>query len=72
MARDLPIRDDVIRLGQVLKLAGVVDAGGDVKGFLATNEVLVNGEAEHRRGRQLRLGDEVRIAGEVLRLVGPR
>jgi ribosome-associated protein len=71
MDRELSIRGDVIRLGQLLKLAGVVDVGGDVKGFLATHEVLVNGEAEHRRGRQLRPGDEVRIAGDVLRVVGP-
>jgi ribosome-associated protein len=66
MARELPIRGDVIRLGQLLKLAGVVDAGGDVKGFLAAHEVLVNGEPEDRRGRQLHPGDEVRVGGEVV------
>jgi ribosome-associated protein len=71
MTRELPIRGDVIRLGQLLKLAGVVDAGGDVKRFLAGNEVLVNGEAEERRGRQLHPGDEVRVAGEVVRLIAP-
>ena len=69
MPREVPIRGDVIRLGQLLKLADVVDAGGDVKGFLATQEVLVNGEAEHRRGRQLHPGDEVRIGDDVVRLV---
>jgi ribosome-associated protein len=72
MAREVPIRGDVIRLGQLLKLAGVVDGGGDVKRFLAAHEVLVNGEAEDRRGRQLRLGDEVRVAGDVVRLVAAR
>jgi len=71
MVRDVPISGDVIRLGQLLKLAGVVDAGGDVKRFLAGNEVLVNGEAEERRGRQLHPGDEVRVAGEVVRLIAP-
>ena len=72
MAREVPIRGDVIRLGQLLKLTGMVDAGGDVKGFLVAHEVLVNGEAEDRRGRQLRPGDEVRVAGGVVRLVAPR
>src|SRR4051812_27251444 len=72
MARDVPIRGDVIRLGQLLKLAGVVNAGGDVKGFLAAHEVLVNGEPEGRRGRQLRPGDEVRVAGDAMRLVAAR
>ena len=71
MAREVSIHGDVIRLGQLLKLTGVVDAGGDVKGFLAAHEVLVNGEAEDRRGRQLRPGDEVWVAGDVVRLVAP-
>lgn len=62
---DVQIRGEMIRLGQLLKLAGVVGAGGEVKAFLASNPVLVNGEPENRRGRQLRPGDEVR-AGELL------
>ena len=69
MAREVPIRGEMIRLGQLLKLAGVVDAGGDVKEFLATERVEVNGEPDARRGRQLRSGDEVAVAGEVLRVV---
>ncbi len=68
MARDVPIRGDVIRLGQLLKLAGVVDAGGDVRALLDEVPVRVNGAPETRRGRQLRAGDEVEVAGEVLRV----
>jgi ribosome-associated protein len=62
-ARDVPIRGDMIRLGELLKLAGVVDSGGEAKAMLASTEVLVNGQPESRRGRQLHAGDEVR-AGE--------
>jgi ribosome-associated protein len=69
MAREVPIRGEMIRLGQLLKLAGVVGAGGEARGFLAAHRVLVNGEAEARRGRQLHPGDEVRIGDEVLRVV---
>ena len=69
MARDVPIRGDTIRLGQLLKLAGVVGAGGELKAFLATERVLVNGEADARRGRQLHPGDVVAAAGEELRIV---
>ncbi len=68
MAREVPIRGDMIRLGQLLKLAGIVGGGGEVKDFLAAEAVLVNGEPDNRRGRQLHPGDVVSAAGEELRL----
>jgi ribosome-associated protein len=68
--RDVPIRGDMIRLGQLLKLAGVIDVGGEAAGYLAEHGVLVNGEAETRRGRQLHPGDEVVAGDETLRIVG--
>jgi ribosome-associated protein len=69
VARDIEIRGDMIRLGQLLKLADVVEGGGEVKDFLAEVPVLVNGEPENRRGRQLHPGDVVVAGGEELRLV---
>jgi ribosome-associated protein len=62
--RDVPIRDDMIRLGQLLKLADVVSGGGEAKALLADGAVAVNGEREERRGRQLHPGDVVAVAGE--------
>ena len=59
----------MIRLGALLKVAGVIDAGGEARPFLASNPVLVNGEPEQRRGRQLRPGDEVQVGDELFRLV---
>jgi ribosome-associated protein len=59
----------MIRLGALLKVAGVIDAGGEARPFLAGNPVLVNGEPEQRRGRQLHPGDEVQVGDELLRLV---
>ena len=70
MTREFAVRGGTIRLGQLLKLAGVVGGGGEVKAFLAEQPVLVNGEPEARRGRQLHPGDEVRVGDELLRLVG--
>ena len=67
---DVPIRGDMIRLGQLLKLAGVIDAGGEAAAYLAASPVLVNGEPETRRGRQLHPGDEVVAGDETLRIVG--
>jgi len=61
MSREVPIREDSIRLGQFLKLADLVDSGADAKAVLAQGEVSVNGEPEGRRGRQLRKGDVVTL-----------
>jgi ribosome-associated protein len=59
----------MIRLGQLLKLAGVAGGGGEAKALLAAGEVRVNGEPEERRGRQLHRGDEIRVGEEVMRIV---
>jgi ribosome-associated protein len=67
--REVAIKGDVIRLGQLLKVAGVVDSGGEAKTLIAEGGVTVNGEVETRRGRQLHAGDELAAAGESLRLV---
>ena len=69
MTRDVPIRGDMIRLGQLLKLADVVGGGGELKTFLDQQPVLVNGEPDSRRGRQLHPGDSVVVAGLELRVV---
>ncbi len=70
--REIPIRGEVIRLGQLLKLAGVVAGGGEAKALLAADGARVNGEPEVRRGRQLAPGDRVEVVGEDLRVVaGP-
>ncbi len=53
------IKDEFIKLGQLMKLAGVVDSGLDAKIFIQDGEVSVNGEIETRRGRKLYDGDEV-------------
>ena len=66
--REVPIRGEMIRLGELLKLAGVVGTGGEAKLLLASTEVRVNGELESRRGRQLRSGDEVLVGDEALRV----
>lgn len=58
----------MIRLGQFLKLAGCIDSGAEVKAFLASQTVHVNGEVESRRGRQLHPGDVVTIDEQELRI----
>ena len=65
-AIEIPIRGEMIRLGQLLKLAGIVDSGGELHDFLLDEDLLVNGEPEDRRGRQLHPGDVVTLTDTVL------
>jgi ribosome-associated protein len=69
MPRDVEIRGDTIRLGQLLKLAGIADSGGEARAFVEAGEVTVNGERELRRGRQLHPGDVVAVRDESVRIV---
>lgn len=48
---DIEIRDESIRLGQLLKLAGLVDDGAAAREVINAGEVTVNGEVDTRRGR---------------------
>jgi ribosome-associated protein len=65
---EVAIRGEMIRLGQLLKLAGVVSSGSEVKALLGDARLQVNGESEGRRGRQLHPGDVVRIGEHELRV----
>jgi ribosome-associated protein len=66
--RDVTIRDSTIRLGQLLKLAGLADSGGEARALVEEGAVTVNGEIETRRGRQLGRGDVVGAGGEEVRI----
>ncbi|ADP79064.1 RNA-binding S4 domain-containing protein [Frankia sp. AgB1.9] len=66
--REIKIRDEMIRLGQFLKLADLVESGGDLKPLLAEGLVKVNNEVETRRGRQLSRGDVVTLADRSVRV----
>tara|TARA_Y100000589_G_scaffold327529_1_gene369524 strand:- start:463 stop:666 length:204 start_codon:yes stop_codon:yes gene_type:complete len=56
-------QDIHIRLDQFLKLADVVQSGGEAKVLIQSGEVSVNGEIETRRKRKLRPGDVVETHG---------
>ena len=63
--------DDFIKLGQLLKKAGVAGAGSDAKMLIEGGEVSVNGEIELRRGRKCYPGDEICFADRVFKVVSP-
>lgn len=66
--QDIEIRDDSIRLGQLLKLASLVDDGAMAREVITAGEVTVNGETDTRRARQVRPGDVVSFAGQQVRV----
>jgi ribosome-associated protein len=68
LTEDVSIGGKTIRLGQFLKFAGLFDTGGIVKEVIADGLVLVNGEVDLRRGRQLQLGDIVSFDGRSSRV----
>ena len=67
-ARPVAITGDRIRLGQLLKLADLIDNGADAKPLLMQGLVFVNGELETRRGRQLVKGDVVSLGDDAVRI----
>ena len=69
--RVVSINDEVIRLGQFLKLAGLVDSGAEAKEVIADGLVSVDGEVDTARGRQLRAGAVVSLRGEQVRVGAP-
>ena len=66
---EVPITTETIRLGQLLKLAGVVDDGVRARELIENGEVSVDGEVDRRRGRQVRPGSVVRLGDTLVRVV---
>lgn len=70
--RTVLIREEPIELAQFLKFAGLYGSGGEAKLAVVKGLVELNGTAETRKGRKLRAGDRVRVAGQTLIVeVGP-
>ena len=61
---EIVINTDYITLGQFLKLADIIQSGGEAKSFLAQNEVKIDGISDNRRGRKLRGGEALEILGQ--------
>ena len=59
------LKDEFIKLGQALKLAGLVGSGVDAKFVIQDGLVKVNGEVETQRGKKLYPGDRVEAEGKV-------
>ena len=61
---EISIYSDYITLGQFLKLADIIQTGGEAKKFLADHEIKIDGVVDNRRGRKLRGGEIVEVLGQ--------
>ena len=61
---EITINTEYITLGQFLKLADIIQSGGEAKSFLAQNKVEIDGISDSRRGRKLRGGEVIQILGQ--------
>ena len=66
---EITIKDEFIKLGQLLKLADLVDSGAHAKEVITEGLVKVNGETDLRRGRKCVRGDKVECQGKVIEVV---
>lgn len=64
------LRSEYIELHKLLKVVGFCASGGEAKMAIQDGLVKVDGEPEHRRGRKLRAGARVELAGQVVRVTG--
>ena len=66
---EIKIRDEFIKLGQALKLAGVVEDGVEAKYAIHDGLVQVNGEVDQRRGRKVYEGDVITFEDQEIKVI---
>ena len=66
---DIKIRDEFIKLGQLLKLAGLVGSGLEAKVEIINGNVKVNGNTETQRGKKIYPGDVVEYKEEKIKVI---
>lgn len=67
--QEITIKDEYIKLGQALKLAGLVGSGVEAKILIQDGLVTVNGETEERRGKKLYDGDVFSLEGNEVKVI---
>ena len=65
---NIKIKDEYIKLGQLLKLAGLVGSGVDAKYVINEGLVKVNDEVDTRRSKKIYPGDIVSYNGETIKV----
>lgn len=66
---EIKLREDHIKLGQLLKAAGIAESGVDAKYMILDGTVMVNGQTELQRGKKLFDGDTVTCGNVTVKVV---
>ena len=67
--KQIKISTEFVTLGQFLKLANLIQTGGEAKFYLKENKVIVDGEEDNRRGRKLYSGNIVEVENQIFEIV---
>lgn len=68
--RQFQLKDEHVRLCDLLKLAGIVDSGGQGKHMVADGAVTVDGQPESRKTAKIRAGQTVQCHGVQIVVMG--
>lgn len=66
---EIKISSEFITLGRFIKYVDIIHSGGEAKSYLKTANVVINGEADNRRGRKLRVNDVIEIDNKVFKII---
>ena len=69
LMKQIKISTEFVTLGQFLKLANLIQTGGEAKFYLKENKVIVDGEEDNRRGRKLYSGNIVEVENQTFKIV---
>lgn len=66
--KTIKIDTEFIKLGQLLKMAGLVESGAHAKIMIVNGDIKLNGNVEMQRGKKVFKGDVVEVDGHSYRV----
>lgn len=66
---EFKLKDEFIKLGQLLKATGLVESGVEAKIVIQDGEVKLNGAVETQRGKKVVAGDVVSFDGKQIKIL---
>lgn len=66
---EFKLKDEFIKLGQLLKATGLVESGVEAKIVIQDGEVKLNGAVDTQRGKKVVAGDVVSFDGKQIKVL---